>query len=69
MCKCADAVDAELAAKNGRLAFGFTVREGRMELTRPLIQLEKLDGKKRGKLPSLVASYCPFCGEKLRAGQ
>lgn len=27
----------------------------------------KLDGKKRGKTPHMLATFCPFCGERYMA--
>jgi len=31
---------------------------------RTVVTLDKLDTKKRGRLPILQASYCPFCGQE-----
>ena len=67
MCDCRTRVDENLKAHNARIAAGFTfATEGKrasMDLAPPMILLEKIDRKKRGKPPTLLATYCPFCGE------
>ena len=64
MCDCNDKVNALLAEQNARLVttlgFGGTP-------CRPIIQTEKLDPKKRGRSPAMLATVCPFCGEKYAA--
>jgi hypothetical protein len=69
MCDCRKAVDERLSVSNARIAFGFTISGGRRDLSPPMIVLEKLDDKKRGKLPSLLATFCPFCGERYEPKQ
>lgn len=70
MCKCRTAIDEKLKEKNARLAFGFTSSEvAGMALSPPLIQLEKIDRKKRGNPPILLSTYCPFCGNRFDDGQ
>lgn len=69
MCSCRERVDAKLTERNARIAFGFCAsnEDGPtrgMSLSPPMIVLEKLDKKKRGSLPTLIASYCPFCGKE-----
>jgi hypothetical protein len=72
MCDCREAVNKRLAFCNAKIATGFTIdmlSEGAtatMNLAPPQIVLEKLDGKKRGKPPTLVATCCPFCGERYK---
>jgi hypothetical protein len=69
MCQCRERIDKRLAERNARIASGFTIDltkpAASMSFAPPLIHLEKVDRKKRGTLPMLVASYCPFCGEKI----
>jgi hypothetical protein len=69
MCNCRERVNKKLAARNAEIAAGFmlTNNDGPtrgMKLSPPMIMLEKVDAKKRGKLPILVAAYCPFCGKE-----
>lgn len=71
MCKCRTRIDADLAKHNARIAFGFTFEplgpppaRARMDVSPPMIVLEKQDSGRRGKLPTVLASYCPFCGKK-----
>lgn len=69
MCDCREAVDRRLAFVNARIASGFVANfdDGPtrgMELAPPMIVLEKIDNKKRSSLPTLLASCCPFCGER-----
>lgn len=57
-CDCIAKVNGHLAAYNTRLTFSlFGPRV-------TFIQTDKLDAKKRGKPSLMVASFCPFCGDK-----
>lgn len=63
MCECRNRINEALAPKNARLAYGFTLGEGSMNLSPPLIETEKISS--RGKRPPVVmATFCPFCGER-----
>lgn len=64
MCDCKAAVNERLAFSNARIAFGLSFDENKMSLSPPMIVLEKIDQKKRGKPPILLATCCPFCGER-----
>lgn len=69
MCDCREAVNKRLAISNARIAVGFQYRHderdiARMDLAAPMIVLEKVDGKQRGKPPTLLSTCCPFCGER-----
>jgi hypothetical protein len=64
MCDCAKKMNDKLAEDNARLAFGFYLSDSGMKLTPPMISVEKIDPKKRGKVPSIIANYCPFCGNR-----
>lgn len=73
MCKCQATVNENLKRHNARIAYGFLLsREGpptrEMELSPPMIIVEKIDKRKRGKTPTVFAGHCPFCGEKLGIG-
>jgi hypothetical protein len=64
MCDCRKAVNERLAFSNAKIAEGLLFGEGRLDLASPQIVLEKIDKDKRGKLPNLIATCCPFCGER-----
>jgi hypothetical protein len=69
MCRCREKTNEKLAEYNAQIAVGFTAsfEDGpvrKMGLAPPMIETEKLDKKKRGRPPILMASYCPFCGTK-----
>lgn len=70
MCDCREAVNKRLAFSNARIATGFVLNTkddgpiAGMDLAPPMIALEKIDEKKRGKPPTLLATCCPFCGER-----
>jgi hypothetical protein len=71
MCDCREVVNERLAFSNARIAFGFTFSDsesgkGRMDLSSPMITLEKIDRKKRGHVSTLLATCCPFCGERYK---
>lgn len=69
MCECRTAIDTELAASNAKIGIALLIGDGSLDLAPPLIVLEKVDEKKRGRLPNLVATYCPFCGVKYTRDQ
>lgn len=69
MCDCREAVNKRLALSNSTIAFGFVAssEDGPtrgMRLSPPMIMLEKIDKAKRGAMPTLLATCCPFCGER-----
>lgn len=64
MCECREAINERLAFSNARIAFGLMFGEATIERSPPMITLEKINDKKRGKLPKLLATCCPFCGER-----
>ena len=65
---CFKKFDDHLREHNGRLAVGLQVTEGRGLRARLLIATEKIDKAKRKPVPSVMATFCPFCGEKLEGG-
>ncbi len=70
MCDCREAVNKRLESSNARIAYGFTFSHDNgvgMELSPPMIELEKIDKAKRGKPPILLATCCPFCGERFES--
>ena len=65
---CFKQFDEKLAEHNGRLAMGVQVTKDLGLKARLLIATEKIDKAKRKPIPVVMASYCPFCGEKLEGG-
>ena len=65
---CFQKFDEKLAEHNGRLGMGLQVTEDLDLKTRLLIATEKIDKTKRKPVPSVMASFCPFCGVKLEGG-
>jgi hypothetical protein len=63
MCECIKRVDSDLAERDVNAAIETNIFGAPMALVR----LYKVDEKKRGKVPLLQASFCPFCGEKYPA--
>lgn len=66
MCECRESIDKELAASNAKIAAALLIDHCVLNLAPPMIALEKIDEKKRGRLPNLLATYCPFCGERYK---
>jgi hypothetical protein len=64
MCNCVKRLNEALAPKNGRIVMAMQITENLNLLSRLCIATEKLDKSKRKPVPTLVANYCPFCGEK-----
>lgn len=63
-CDCMKLVNEKLATHNGRLATAFQITADMGVKMRLLLATEKLDKAKRKPVPSVTASYCPFCGAK-----
>ncbi len=66
-CDCMKQVNEKLASHNARLATGFQMTADMGIKMRLLLATEKLDKKKRKPVPTVTASYCPFCGTKAEA--
>lgn len=60
MCKCKEEVNAHLAQHNTKLM------DNILNDADIFIQTWKLDEKKRGKPVSMFATFCPFCGVKIK---
>jgi len=60
-CDCLSGANAKLAEHNAEIVVTW------WPVTRPVIETQKVDSKKRGKPPLMVATYCPFCGAKYPA--
>lgn len=58
MCDCIVTVNQDLRGFNAQLVTPLVGPQ------RMMVQVLKLDEKKRGKTPLLFASHCPFCGVK-----
>lgn len=59
MCDCIAETNKLLAEHNGTLV---TTLFGNPQ--RCTVGTDKADSKKRGRAPFMLASFCPFCGEK-----
>lgn len=62
-CRCVELVNKQLSVRNARVEQRFMMSDG-FGMSAPLVQLEKIDQSKRKVLPTVIASYCPFCGRK-----
>lgn len=67
MCKCIEEVDKQLAAKNTRVQLkealnmrSGTIREALM------VPTEKINSRKRAGPINVFATFCPFCGNRIR---
>lgn len=63
---CIKRIDEQLAEKNTRIATAFSFADPERELI--YVQTTKADSSVRGKPASLFATFCPFCGTKLKGG-
>lgn len=63
-CNCVKDFNVKLADHNTKIVetLGFP-RDGSPAFTRPTIQTEKIESRKRVGPAIAVPSYCPFCGE------
>jgi hypothetical protein len=64
MCECIKKMNESLASKNGKISTVFQINANSLA-EKISISTEKLDKSKRMLPPKVLASYCPFCGEKL----
>lgn len=64
-CTCVADFNAKLREHNTRIVetFGFP-RDGRPIFTRPKIQTEKIESRKRVGPAIAVPTFCPFCGKR-----
>lgn len=63
MCKCATKLNVHLREQNYMLSRNLLEGD-----TAPcLVEIAKIETKKRTPSMSMVASYCPFCGKKYPA--
>ena len=66
--KCFDEVDALLAERNTRLTFPIML--GGDQTPRPMIVTEQIEtGRGKKKAVGMFATFCPFCGESLKASE
>jgi hypothetical protein len=63
MCDCINRIDEQLKPMNARLGVGFALVGNKMETALQVVTV-KLDTKVRKPVPTMYASFCPFCGEK-----
>jgi hypothetical protein len=64
--KCFTEADAMLAKRNTRLAFPIML--GGDQTPRPMIATEQVTtGRGKQKAVGIFATFCPFCGELLKA--
>jgi hypothetical protein len=63
MCECATKLDKHLKEQNYMLSRNLL--EG--DKAPALVEIAKIDRKRRTPSMSLIASYCPFCGVKYSA--
>jgi hypothetical protein len=66
-CDCLVKMNAALEKKgsNTRLVSSMTINFSTGKATcYPVLAVEKADSKKRGKLETIIPSYCPMCGKK-----
>lgn len=59
MCDCANGLNEKLKSMNYRLPRNLLEKDPPV-----LIEMHKIETRKRTPSHSLIASYCPFCGEK-----
>lgn len=65
-CLCLEQVNKKLKDSNCKVAQGLQVnfKTGAASMSPPFIVTEKIDRKIRKRMPSVICSFCPFCGKK-----
>lgn len=66
-CQCVELANECLEESNACLVLSqlINVKTGKTSTGPPQLMLEKIDTKKRKRLPTLFCTYCPICGTKL----
>lgn len=65
MCDCMTRVNEKLKERNTRLAVSFCLSSDLSDADAMLmIQTEKVDKGVRGKVMTVIPTFCPFCGTK-----
>lgn len=64
MCDCIREIDEHLEKYNTKLGAAIGIRDRQLVLFGVYIETYKIETKRRGRPKAIVASYCPFCGEK-----
>lgn len=64
MCDCIAKIDEHLSQYNTKLNAALGVIDGQIYLLGVKIETYKINTKQRGPAKKVVATYCPFCGEK-----
>ena len=67
MCDCVEKLNEKLKERNTKISvsLSWSAENGIGSLANPIIVTEKADNANRKKPVRLLASYCPFCGEKM----
>jgi hypothetical protein len=65
-CKCVEDVNAKLAESGCRVTRHMQINFATQmaSLSGPCVAVERIGKSKRGKIPTVLCSYCPFCGKK-----
>jgi len=67
MCACNNVINEKLKLHNAKLAGAFSIDAGKLEGHSIIITTETTTpGRRRKSVPLVLASHCPFCGEKLQ---
>lgn len=71
-CNCLELTQKALAEKypNVRLRTELSINftSGKARVVGPVLEVEKIDTAKRERLPTILCTYCPFCGKKVATG-
>lgn len=67
-CECLDQVQAKLEEMGFRLTRSMMVNfdANRASMSPPHLMVERLSGKSRKRIPTILCTHCPFCGKKYR---
>lgn len=65
MCDCVETINTNLAPHNCKVAQAIRLTADMSSMfSSTIIATEKIDKAKRKAPPTLMATFCPFCGER-----
>lgn len=65
-CKCVDQVNKKLEPHKVKILQHMRINfsTGKGDMSGPCVEVRRIGDSKRGKIPVVPCTFCPFCGKK-----